>query len=130
MILDLDILNLAGSRAAHALQRQSLIAQNVANADTPRYRALDLPDFDATFATSGDTALRQTRPGHLPAESLPAHLRPRELSAMGAESPNGNSVSLEDQMVRGVAARQDHDMAMGVYSKALDILRLGLQRGR
>ena len=41
----------------------------------------------------------------------------------GAETPNGNSVSLEDQMMRAAEVRQEHEMALGVYSKALDILR-------
>ena len=53
-----------------------------------------------------------------------------EDSILGAEAPNGNTVSLEDQMVRSTNARQTHEMAMSVYSKSLDILRAGFQRGR
>ena len=47
---------------------------------------------------------------------------------MGAETPNGNSVSLEDQMMRAAEVRQEHDLALGVYTKTLEILRAAVTR--
>ena len=46
----------------------------------------------------------------------------------GAETPNGNSVSLEDQMMRAAAVRQEHGLALGVYAKSLEILRTAITR--
>ena len=42
--------------------------------------------------------------------------------------PNGNTVSLEDQMMRSADARQSHDLALGVYRKTMDIMRNSLGR--
>jgi len=55
-------------------------------------------------------------------------VEPREQAAMGAETPNGNSVSLEDQMMRAASVRQEHDLALGVYAKSLEILRTAVAK--
>ena len=51
-----------------------------------------------------------------------------DFAALGAETPNGNSVSLEDQMMRAAEVRQEHNLAVGVYGKALEILRTAVAR--
>ena len=51
----------------------------------------------------------------------------REVKASSAK-PNGNAVSLEAEMVKGASIRQDHQMALSVYSKAIEILRLSAGR--
>jgi flagellar basal-body rod protein FlgB len=121
--MDLSILNLASALAAHAGARQEVIAENVAHADTPGYRARDLPDFASVLDGGPAFSAQMTRPGHIGFGADPRGFEPREAAALGAETPNGNSVSLEDQMLRAAAVRQEHDLAVGVYSKALDILR-------
>lgn len=126
--MDLNILSLASALAAHASTRQQVIAENVAHADTPGYRARDIADF-ATILDSGPAfAARMTRPGHIPFGTEPGGFEAREDTVLGAETPNGNSVSLEDQMMRAAEVRQEHDMALGVYAKSLDILRTAIVR--
>ena len=129
MDINLDVLRLAKALAQHASQRQSLIAQNVANADTPGFRALDISEFSEAYGATGPRAmaLRTTRPGHMSGPPSTGTHRVTDDAPVGAESPNGNTVSLEDQMIRSVETRQAHDLAMGVYSKTLDILRLAAQ---
>ena len=130
MKFQLDILRMAHALAANASSRQALIAQNTANADTPGYKALDIKPFSEIFTRSGNFEPRATRLGHLgPAAADPAN-RIIESSIFGAESPNGNTVSLEDQMIRATEVRRQYDLALGVYRKSMDILRLGLGRGR
>jgi flagellar basal-body rod protein FlgB len=124
---DLAILRLADSLARHSATRHSLLAQNVANADTPDYKARDLTPFDQLVPRSFDA--RATRPGHLAGQSR-VTLSPIEDSRFGSESPNGNDVSITDQLTRAAQALGNHDKAVSVYKKTLDILRLGLGRGR
>jgi flagellar basal-body rod protein FlgB len=130
MDLNLDILRLASRLAAHATARQQVISENVAHADTPGYRARDVADFASTLEAAPGFAAHTTRPGHIPFGAGAHGLEPREASAFGVESPNGNTVSLEDQMIRAAEVRQSHDMALGVYTKSLEILRTSLGRAR
>jgi flagellar basal-body rod protein FlgB len=138
MLENLTLLNLASGMARHATVRHRILAENVANADTPGYRARDLKDFQATVkepftarATrpghDGATA-RATRPGHDGAGRPGLARDARELAL--PPSPNGNTVNLEDQAVRAVETQGAHALALAVYSKAIDILRLGLGRAR
>lgn len=127
MFEKLELTRMAQALAAHAGSRMSVIAQNVANADTPGYKAQDLPSFTSVFATEGGT-MRATRPGHLTAASNGA--APVAERAPGRESPNGNTVSLEGEMVKSVEARQAHEMALAIYRATSDVLRASLGRSR
>lgn len=141
MMHEIDILNLASGLAAHAGRRQAVIAENVAHADTPGYRARELTPFAETFAAQtfrGDSpspafVARATRAGHaLPDAESVAGTRAEErfITALGAASPNGNTVSLEDQMGRAAAAKLDHDLALGVWRSAMTIMRASLGGGQ
>ncbi|MBP7001952.1 FlgB family protein [Amaricoccus sp.] len=126
---NLTLLRLASSLAAHATARQGLVAENIANADTPGYRARDVADFASTLEEGPGFAARTTRAGHMDLADGDPRFEAREVAAFGAETPNGNSVSLEDQMVRGAEVRQSHDLALGVYRKTMDILRTSIGKG-
>lgn len=130
MDLNLNVLQLASGLMAHATARQRVVAENIAHADTPGYRARDLADFAATLDQTPGFAARVTRAGHIPFGADARGHDPHEATAPGAASPNGNTVSLEDQMTRAAEARQSHQMALGVYSKSMDILRTAIGRGR
>lgn len=128
MTQNMNIFQLASQLAAHATQRQALIAQNTANADTPGYKAKDLTPFAESFSNNGGMALKATRAGHLAPNTGSGTAEVVIDSLFGAESPNGNSVSLEDQMVRAAETRQQHDLAIGIYQKSLQILRTSMGR--
>jgi flagellar basal-body rod protein FlgB len=127
MFETLELTRMAQALAAHSGARLGVIARNVANADTPGYRAADLPDFAVVYAGDG-LAMQATRPGHLGGAGTSAD--PVLRTAPGGDAPNGNSVSLETEMVKGIEVRQSHDMALAVYKSVSDILRTSLGRGR
>lgn len=113
MPTDLNIFAIAGAKARHAAARQAVIAQNVANADTPGYRARDLEPFEKTLSRIGGG-----NPSAAP--------RVIEVQGLGAGSPNGNSVSIEDEMMRAGEAVRDHEIASTLYAKALSMMRTAL----
>lgn len=123
-----EVLTIASSLAAHAAERQSAIARNVANADTPGYRAQDLPDFAETYRAQDAGAMRQTRSGHLGVPDSPPSFSASHRTQQASLSPNANSVSLETEMVKAADVRSDHDMALAIYGKSLAILRASLGR--
>jgi flagellar basal-body rod protein FlgB len=126
MFEKLELIRMAQALASHSGARMGVIARNVAHADTPGYKAQDLPEFAAVFAD--DAAMRATRPGHLAASSDAMALVPER--APGRESPNGNTVSLEGEMVKSVEARQSHEMALAIYRASSDVIRASLGRPR
>lgn len=134
MTLDLTILSMAKGLAAHSGRRQSLISENIANADTREFRARDLKPFSEVYegGDGGAFAAKATRTGHAgySESATPPGFRPVHIAKLGADSPNGNNVSLEDQMSRGAQAALHHDMAVTILKKTMDLLRMGIGRGR
>lgn len=113
----LDIFQLAGAQARHSASRQAVVAQNIANADTPGYRAQDVADFAETWRA-------MTAEGRLGRGDLPM----RVIDANTPASPNGNTVSLEFEMLRGIEAQRAHDRALRVYGSAMSVLRTSIGR--
>ena len=126
MLETLSVTRMAEALAAHAGARLGLIARNVAQADTPGYKAVDLAGFAETYQGSGADAMRATRPGH--SNSAGQMMAPVVQTDGGEKSPDGNTVSLAHEMVRSVAVRKQHDMALAVYRNAADIVRASLGR--
>lgn len=127
MFEKLELTRMAQSLAAQSGARMAVIAENVANADTPGYKAKDMPAFSEVFAAEGE-AMRVTRPGHFDGATTAS--QPMPDTSRGHEAPNGNSVSLEAEMVKSVEARQSHDMALAIYRATSDVIRASLGRPR
>lgn len=127
MFEKLELTRMAQALAAQSGARMAVIAENVANADTPGYKAKDLPAFADVYEEAG-LEMRATRPGHLSAQSRDA--APVADTVRGHESPNGNSVSLEAEMVKSVETRQNHEMALAIYRATSDVIRASLGRSR
>lgn len=122
MFENLQIMQMAQDSARHAGRRQALSAMNVANADTPGYRAMDVTDFAQSYR-SASTSLQATRPGHITGADAAGRLRFREIEASGQTSPNGNSVSLEEELMRSVQAERQHKRAVTIYQHGLTVLK-------
>ena len=127
MFEKLELTRMAQALAAHSGARMGVIARNVAHADTPRYKAQDLAPFAEVFAVAGG-GMRTTRPGHLANGATGTTMVLQR--APGREAPNGNTVSLEGEMVKSVEARQNHEMALAVYRATSDVIRASLGRSR
>jgi flagellar basal-body rod protein FlgB len=128
---DIPLFAMLRSRLGYLSQRQEVISQNVANSDTPGYGSRDLKPFtfDAKLmAQSSGIAMQST--------TNPAHMTPPDSRRGGASAfksaraqinettLDGNSVSLEDEMLRMSDARMSYDAAVGFYQKSLEMLRM------
>ncbi len=127
MLDDINILKLSSAMARHAADRHQLIAQNIANADTNNFKAKELEPFEEAYSRLSNNQNKFGQP--LSAGGSNASWRTETISARGIESPNGNTVSIEDQMMRSIEAQQNFEAATTIYKKTLDILRSSLGRG-
>lgn len=143
MAFNLKITSMARGLAAYAEARQGVIADNIANADTRNFKARDLKSFDAVYQGAGGGAVDSARFGAFsPRATRPAHFgfdasdqranahQTYEIAKLGSQSPNGNSVSVEDQMTRGATAVMQHEMALAIMKKTGEMLRMALGRAR
>ena len=127
MFEELSLVRMASSMARHASARHRVIAENVANADTPGYRARDIRGF-SEYVNEEFTA-RATRAGHVGSATLHRAERAEViLDGSVQKTANGNSVSLEGEMVKAAQAQGSHAMAQTIYRKVHDLMRLGLGR--
>lgn len=125
MFENLSIFRAAHAMAAHAGARQNILAQNMANADTPDYAARDITPFAELARDPGSSAnLRTTRTSHLGASTAPHQADIFE--RLGERDPNGNSVSLETEMLNAVETKRQHDRALAIYKSSLTVLRSAL----
>lgn len=133
MFQNLEIFQIAGALAKHAGQRQAVTARNLANADTPGYHAQDLTPFKDLVPGSDHTGeLRATRAKHLNGTraSITRIAEPTLMDdRTSIADPNGNSVSVETEILRSVDAKREHDRALAIFRSSLTILRTSLGRG-
>lgn len=124
----------------HLQNRQSVVAQNIANADTPGYRARDVeaPDFSSLVEATGG--------GGAPGVARPQVQLTSGMASLGATAPrggggvvfdrnisetkpDGNNVTLEDQLLRMGQIQADFTALSGLYRKQMGLLRTAVGRG-
>jgi len=126
MYQNLTLFRVSGAAASHAASRQAQVATNIANADTPGYKARAIAPFGETYRAGSASQLRATRLGHLSLSANSGAARPQP--GGGEPSPNGNTVSLEEEMVNSVEVEREHSRALAIYRHGLDILRIAVGR--
>lgn len=124
MFQNLDIFRTAMAMARHAGQQQAISAQNIANADTPGYRAKSMPEFANTLGRAL-TGQRATRSAHMHGQIDRAATVDERSQGM---DPNGNTVSLELEMIDAVNAKRQHDRALAIYRSNINVLRASIGR--
>lgn len=134
--LHADILALAERRLGWLDRRQAVLAQNIANADTPRFQPRDLPAFATTLAGATDASaaaarLDMTQPGHLAGTAGPGILSDARASGpdTGAQGVDGNGVALDEELTRVADTQNQQALATGLYTKYLGLFRLAMGRG-
>lgn len=131
---NIPLLSVLRGRLGYLSQRQELIAENVANTDTPGYRPKDLKPFTipgqggAGAHAPGQVQIIATDPSHIaPVQRTTSGYSP--VDAPDSETTlDGNQVVLEDQMIKMNQARMDYDAAISFYQKSLSLIRMAARR--
>ena len=131
-ITDIPILSMLRMRLEWSQTRQKVLAENVANSDTPHYRARDLAPLkfeapaEVSPATVSAVSLTRTEDGHL--NGFGAAASPFRTQSKGDYEvrPTGNAVNLEDQMMKVAANNMDYQAATAVYTRSLRLIKTAL----
>ncbi|WP_041793940.1 flagellar basal body rod protein FlgB [Micavibrio aeruginosavorus] len=124
-----------GAKMNYLDQRQNVLAQNVANADTPGYRPHDLEKVD--FGTVLKNVTKEnvvrpvtTDPRHMPAPNEVETARSPEMKKVYDVAPTGDAVVLEEQMVNANKNQIDYNLMTSMYQKNVSMIRTALGVGR
>ena len=141
MIHDLATFAALKERMRFLQTRQKLLAQNVANADTPGFRPKDIRQLGIDPASRGSDASRRLALGGTGAPSTglattnAAHIVPGGGSAASEERgasyetrPSGNAVDLENEMLKLSQNQIDFQTAANIYQRGLSTLKIALGR--
>jgi flagellar basal-body rod protein FlgB len=122
---DLTLVSMLKTRMHWQQTRQKLLAENVANANTPRFVPKDLKELspaELVRPTGGGLGMAQTSPLHLAAMASENSLDQRN-AARFETRPSGNAVNLEDEMLKASDNQAGYQLATSLYQKSLAMLR-------
>ncbi|WP_439576103.1 flagellar basal body rod protein FlgB [Phreatobacter sp.] len=148
---DVPLFSMLRTRMRWHQERQKLLAENVANAETPGYRARDLrmPSFQslvrgggsasgmttagigATATTgspsaSGISGVSQTSARHIPLTSDQTTRFDIRRDTGVTATPDGNRVNLEDEMMKVSQNQLDYQAVAGLYQRSLGLIRTAI----
>jgi flagellar basal-body rod protein FlgB len=128
---DLPILTALRTRMQWHQERQRVLAENVANSDTPNFKPRDLvePKFNAVGATIGGSMgslpMMRTSAGHIAPSGAPDSFE-QDAHAGFETRPAGNSVNLEDEMMKASANQMDYAAATSLYTRSLHLIKTAI----
>jgi flagellar basal-body rod protein FlgB len=130
-INDLPALSILRTKMQWHQERQTVLAENVSNSNTPNFKPRDLiePKFEAGSGAVGGAAvtlpMMRTSTGHIAADGAdPTFDQNRRAGFM--TRPAGNSVNLEDEMLKASANQMDYAAMTSLYSKSLHLLKTAI----
>ncbi len=129
-ITDIPILSMLRERMEWHQERQRVLAENVANADTPNYQARDLapPDFSNELSVAS-LSLDRTDPNHIAGDGIGDSPFASETDPHYEVQPRGNSVSHEDEMMKVASNQMDFETVASLYTRSLALIKLAVGEG-
>ena len=117
-------------------RRQEVLAQNIANSDTPNYKPSDLqafnfPDMVKRQQMQQDRGLTTTSATHFAgARTLTSPFAEVQDVAPFETAPNGNAVVLEEQMAKLGETQIQHRLTTELYRKHINMIKTAIGKGR
>jgi len=127
----IPLFQLITKRMAWLSERQKVLAENVANVDTPEYRPKDLKAFDfRNYLKEGSTKLKL-------ATTTDQHIAPKatERFVMRPDAkpyentPSNNKVVIEEQILKLGETKSDYELTTNLYSKHVAMIKSALGKG-
>jgi flagellar basal-body rod protein FlgB len=128
---DTPIMGMLTQKMDWLSQRQRVIGQNIANADTPGYRAQEIEEIDfkrSMRRQQGQLQLAITDPSHLKSPGGSTTFRESRAGSAYEVAPAGNEVVLEEQMMKMSQNAGDYAFTTNLYRKYTGLYRMALGR--
>ncbi|HUF80745.1 MAG TPA: flagellar basal body rod protein FlgB [Burkholderiales bacterium] len=124
-VTNLPLFSMLRTRMHWHQERQRLLSENVANADTPNFRPRDLapPQFDQLRPGAGALALQRTSSAHVASLNGASSRFQDAQSGAYDVRPAGNAVVLEDEMIKVAANQMDYQAVTSLYTRSLGLIK-------
>lgn len=128
------LFNMMQQKLKYHSARQAVLAQNVANVDTPNYRARDIkaPDFAAMLSKARSASeMATTNHGHMqPGMSRNGGINASIERENSYElNPIGNNVTIEEETMRVAENQSEYQKTLSIYRKSLDMFKIAIGKG-
>lgn len=129
--MKIGLLDVLGEKMRWHQTRQTLLAENVANADTPGYRGRDLKAFGfeehMQSRSSVKVATTVTQPGHISIAGTSGAdgFGARQMNSFEI-TPEGNGVTLEDEMMKVAGNQMDYQSITALYTRSIKLIKTAL----
>lgn len=125
----IKLFSMLQTKMAHLSERQDVLSQNIANADTPGYKPKDLKklEFDRMVQIEAHRLqLRATSPTHQKPKEKPVDFRTEKMRHTYDTTPTKNSVVIEEQMMMVAETKMEYDKVTNMYKKMSDMFKTAI----
>jgi flagellar basal-body rod protein FlgB len=115
----IQLFELASRQAEWLSIRQEVVATNVANANTPKFRARDVIPFDSALESAG-MAMTRTNPAHLASDVIGAGKIEIKDAALDNEigvQESGNTVAISDEISKSGEIKRQYELNTQLVGK-------------
>ena|ERR1700742_4273231 len=121
----IGLFDLAEKRLVWTAQRQSVLASNIANVNTPGFQARDVESFESMLAGSGSVEPVRTQAAHL-AGTVPTGLASLTTNPPGARALDGNSVALDQQLTQVADTETTQSLVTSIWKEYMGMFNTAL----
>ena len=125
----IQLFALASRQAEWLSVRQEVVATNIANANTPEFRAKDITPFNAVLAeTQGSMA--RTHPGHLAASrySQDIEVSEKDLNNEIGLQESGNTVALSEELSKTGEIKRQYELSTSLVKSFHSMMHMTVRR--
>lgn len=108
-----NLFDIAAQQAKWLAVRQSAVSSNIANANTPGFRASDVEPFESLVSGTA-VKMAATHPGHIGAGTSQASFSLKQIEPESAALPSQNTVELEKELIKSGEVRRAFELNTGL----------------
>jgi flagellar basal-body rod protein FlgB len=137
-VTEMPLMSMLRQRMSWLNERQKILSQNVANADTPRFTARDIKPIEFDDILQGANGVLAPSVSNLSTTNA-RHINIKNSSTGDftafdspdtEANPSGNTVSLEEEMIKISDTQAQFQAATNLYAKAMSMMRTAIGRGQ
>lgn len=124
----IQLFSLASRQAEWLSVRQSVVSGNIANANTPGFRAKDVSAFDAVLQNT-QLPMKATNPLHFTESSTESFVVEQEINKGSATQLSGNSVELAEELMKQGSIKRDYDLNAAIVKSFNKMILMTVRKG-